>query len=321
MAKHTVWFERPLIPELADHVLSLVEPVFPGDEPYGRLDEAVGAVVGVRVFDAEVMDSAPRLVVIARSGIGTDAVDLAAATARGIAVCNAPAGPTRSTAEHAVALMLAAAKAIPLGAARLRAGEPELYARHRAMQLEGKTLGLIGCGRIARQVAAMGTGLGMSVIAFDPYVDEAPEQVTLVTDLADLLAVADVVSVHVPLSSETHHLCDASFFSGMQPGAVFVNSARGGLVDQEALLDAVERGHLLGAGLDVTDPEPLPADHPLLHHPAIVVTPHIATATPEGRRGNFMGAFEGVVDVLAGRRPQHLVNPEVWEHRVRGATA
>jgi phosphoglycerate dehydrogenase-like enzyme len=270
-------------------------------------------VAAVGTYGPAMMDRALELKVIARTGIGYDGVDVGAATARGIAVCNTPAGPTVSTAEHAIALILAASKGIIRAADALRTGRPDLYSGHQAIELDGKTLGLVGFGRIARRVARIGEGIGMNILAFDPYLAKHEFFVPRAETLDQLLAEADVVSVHVPLSQATLGMFDRSAFAKMRSGAVFVNTARGGLVDQEALIEALDSGRLMAAGLDVTSPEPLPPDHPLLHREDMVVTPHVASATSEGRRRIFEIAMNQLRAVLEGRRPQHLVNPEVWE--------
>ncbi len=263
------------------------------------------------------MERAPHLRVICRTGIGVDKVDIAAATARGIAVCNTPDGPTVSTAEHTVALLLAAAKHITRSAQWLRAAETEMYRRHEAIELAGTTLGLIGYGRISRRVAQAAHGLGMEVVAFDPYLAEtAFAGARRAATLVEVLGAADVVSVHVPLTTDTRHLFGAAEFDAMKAGAVFVNTSRGGVVDQEALLAALDSGRLMSAGLDVTDPEPLPPDHPLLNRNDVVVTPHVASATFAGRRRIFRSAFAQAVLVANGERPPHLVNPEVWDDLV-----
>lgn len=316
MPKPPVWFERPLLPQVVEHVTSTVEVLIPESlqaDPYQHLESAVGAVLGSLPLDGRNMDHAPGLFVVARTGIGYDQVDIDAATQRGIAVCNAPDGPTVSTAEHAVTLALSIAKSVRISSDRLAAGESDLYARHRSIEFDGKTIGLIGCGRIARRVAVIAAGFGMRVVAYDPFVTDPPPPIELGDSLSEVLAAADVVSVHVPLNTDTARMCDDGFFSQMKPGSVFVNTARGGVVDQNALLRAIDEGHLFGAGLDVTDPEPLPADHPLVHHPAITITPHVAAGTNEAKLGNFVGAFEGVLSVLNRDRPQNLVNPDVWD--------
>jgi D-3-phosphoglycerate dehydrogenase len=160
----------------------------------------------------------------------------------------------------------------------------------------------------------------MAVVVVDPYVapDTIPATIQRVASLDELLPVADVVSIHVPLSDASRGMFGAAQFDAMKPGAVFVNTARGGLVNQDALLAALDRGHLTGAGLDVTTPEPLPADHPLLARDDVVVTPHVASATRDGKARTFRIAFEQAMAAVEGRRPEYLVNPEVWEQR-RGA--
>lgn len=304
-----IWFERPPSPDLRKEMEGVAR--------IGHDDElaiADAVMAGARTYDAAFMDRAPNAKVICRTGIGVDKVDIPAATARGIAVCNTPDGPTTSTAEHAVALMLAAAKQLKLSEGRLRESQTDLYARHEAVELDGTTLGLVGYGRIARRVGAAARGLGMHVAAYDPFLGDGDfAGARRMTDLGDLLGAADVVSVHVPLTEESAGLFDAAMFECMKPGAVFVNTARGGLVDQDALLTALDSGRLHSAGLDVTDPEPLPPDHPLLHRDDVVVTPHVASGTGAGKRRIVRMAFEQVMQVLEGERPAHLRNPEVWD--------
>lgn len=313
-----VWFERAIPTELMDEVSRVVTVLGPAtrDDPYAGLAAARGAVASAGRYDAAAMDRAPGLRVIARTGIGYDRVDVVEATRRGIAVCNTPDAPTVSTAEHTVALMLAVAKGIQPAQAALRDGSAiGYYGRHRAIELDGKVLGLVGFGRIARRVATISRGLGMRVTVFDPFLPEttAPPDVTRVASLGEVLGVADVISVHVPLTDDTRGMFGPVEFGQMRPGAVFVNAARGGLVDADALLAALDAGRLFGAALDVTEPEPLPADHPLLGRPDVVVTPHIASATSECRVRIFRAALGQAIAVLAGRRPDHLVNPEVYD--------
>jgi phosphoglycerate dehydrogenase-like enzyme len=313
-----IWFERPILPELAAEVAAVCTMLGPGsdDDRFAGVETALGALAGAALYDARVMERAPGLLVISRTGIGYDRVDVDAATRLGIAVCNTPDGPTVSTAEHAITLMLMVAKKVLPAEAALRAGtSATYYARHGGIELDGKVLGLVGFGRIARRVARIAGGLGMRVVAFDPYLapDAATAEVTLAGTLDQLLAAADVVSVHVPLSPASRGMFDAERFAAMRRGSVFVNTARGGLVDHDALLDALDRGHLSGAGLDVTDPEPLPPDHPLLGRDDVVVTPHVASATADGKLRILRAAFRQAVDVIDGRRPEHLLNPEVWD--------
>jgi phosphoglycerate dehydrogenase-like enzyme len=313
-----------VLPSLVTAVEAACTVLGPGsdDDAYAEIEEAAGAVVGASPYDGSVMDRAPGLRVIARTGIGYDAVDVAAATARGIAVCNTPDGPTISTAEHALTLMLMVAKRMKAAEAALESGTTSgYYSRHEGMELAGKVLGLIGCGRIARRVGAMAAGIGMRVVAFDPYLDAMPDGIDRAEALDDVLASADVVSVHVPLTAESRGMFDRARFAAMRPGAVFINTARGGLVDQEALLAALDEGRLAGAGLDVTTPEPLPVDHPLLGRDDVVVTPHVASATADGKVRILEAAVEQALTALRGERPAHLVNPSVWERIAATAAA
>lgn len=315
-AEHLVWFERPILPHLLAEIEGSCSIIGPG-APQGASDDltsAMGVIASLAEYDDEVFDRAPNLRVVARTGIGYDKVDVAAATRRGIAVCNVPDGPTVSTAEHTMALMLGAAKNVRQSQQRLVTGESDFYARHEGMQLMGKRLGLVGFGRIARRVAVAARALGMEVAVFDAHLDpvSVDPQVLAATSLEALVNEADVVSVHIPLNDETRGTFDGKLFSQFRQGAVFVNTARGGLVDLDALIGALDSRQLMSAGLDVTEPEPLPPDHPLLGRDDVIVTPHVAAATPEARRANFIGAVKQVIDVLEGRRPPHLVNPQAW---------
>ena len=318
VARPPVWFERPVLPDLVPTVAAACTILGPAtdDDPYAGASTALAAVVGAARYGAAFMDRAPDLAVIARTGIGIDNIDVPAATKRGIAVCNTPDGPTISTAEHAVTLMLLVAKRVRAAEAALWTGTSSgYYSRHAGIELEGKILGLVGFGRIARHVARIARGLGMDVEVFDPYVAAAAiaSPIRRVDTLGALLRTADVVSVHVPLTEASRGMFGAAQFDAMKRGAVFINTARGWLVDQDALLDVLEAGRLFGAGLDVTTPEPLPAGHPLLGRDDVVVTPHVASATADGKARILRTAFQEAIAVVEGRRPEHLINPEVWE--------
>lgn len=307
------------MPLLRTHVPPSVEVLGPGrpENIHAGISTARAAIVARSNYDDHIFDRAPDLVAACRTGIGCDSIDLEAATRRGVAVCNAPDGPTVSTAEHTAALILAASKSLMRAGNQLRngCGDGDHYASHLAIELHGKTLGLVGFGRIARRVAVIGTGLSMHVMAYDPYIADGavPSPVVRAPTLEDLPAASDVVSVHVPMNPTNARMFDADVFAAMKPGAVFVNAARGSLVDQDALLDALDSGHLFGAGLNVTDPEPLGPTHPLLHRPNVTVTPHVAAGTDEARVRMFKPAVEQAMMVIGGRRPPHLVNPDSWE--------
>jgi len=250
----------------------------------------------------------PDLKVVVRRGIGFDNVDVAACAAHGVAVCNAPDAPTTSTAEHALALLLAVSKRLKSAERRLRDGDGLVGtpASVGALELDGRTLGLIGCGRIGRRLGAYAEALGMRVLAHDPHLDVAP--VGRLADVTEVWSAADVVSLHAPATPATRHLINATSLAAMRPGVVIINCARGALVDHEALLAALESGHVAGAGLDVTDPEPLPADHRLLGRDDVLVTPHVASATGAGVVRLVSQALEGALTWLRGGTPDHLLD-------------
>ena len=260
-----------------------------------------------RPWNAVAFALAPNCKVISRVGVGYDNVSIADAAAAGIVVCNTPLAPTVSTAEHALALLFAVTKHLPHQIARAREGlRGEQVGR--ALELEGRTLGLSGIGRIACRVAVAAHAIGMRVLATDPGVTASPVPGCDLVDLDTLLAESDVVSLHAPALPETYRMIDADAFARMKPGAYLVNCARGALVDHDALLAAIDSGRLAGAGLDVTDPEPLPAGHPLLDRVNVVVTPHIASASVAGRRRLYEHSIENLLAVLGGR-PASIVPP------------
>jgi phosphoglycerate dehydrogenase-like enzyme len=302
-AQPLLFFDHQFPTEYADLVEGRAVPVGPDEEALGVAD---GAVVGsVWRWDRTRIAAAPKLRVISRIGVGYDNVDVAAAAAAGVTVCYAPDAPTVSTAEHTIALMLAITKGIL--AAHAWAVRGERPGAPTSLELDGRTLGLVGLGRIGHRVAVAGRGLGMSVIASDPNVS-AEDAIAELVPLDHLLAAAHVVSLHAPALPSTYHLISEATLSQMKPGAYLVNCARGTLVDQDALLAALDDGHLAGAGLDVTDPEPLPAGHPLLEHPRAIVTPHVASSTVAGRRRLYAHAIDNALAVLDGR-PATIVPP------------
>ena len=233
---------------------------------------------------AELMDAARRLRAIGRAGVGVDNIDVPAATARGIVVMNAPDGNTMTTAEHTFALLLALARRIPQAHASLKAGRWERK-KFVGTELRGKTLGIIGLGRIGRVVASRAQGFEMKVIAYDPFV--SPEQAReLDIELLPLEAVferADFLTIHTPLTPETRGLIGAQAFARMKPGVRIINCARGGLIDEQALYEAIRSGKVAGAALDVFSEEPPPPDHPLLALEEVVVTPHLGASTREAQ--------------------------------------
>ena len=292
-----VFFDTPLPDAYRDLVEGRLEVVGPDS----GLERAIAVIAGARVrWDAAMLAGGPSVRVVSRTGIGYDNIDLDAARERGVTVCNAPEAPSVSTAEHTVALMMAATKRLRTTTAIADRGEkaPSVGI---ALEVDGCRLGLVGLGRIARRVAAVGHALGMEVIAHDPFIDAADSDGVRLVDLDEVFSTADVVSLHAPGGEATRHLVDAARLATMRPGAVLVNCARGSLVDQDALLGALESGQLGGAALDVTEPEPLPAGHPLLGREDVVVTPHVASSTAAGRRRLYEHAIDNALAVLEGR--------------------
>lgn len=274
------------------------------------LSSCQAAIAGSSLWTAERMDQAPRLEIVSRSGIGFDTVDLDAAAERGIVVCNTPDAPSISTAEHTMSLLMAATKFTGSNQRRLRDGRQDFYAANEAIELFGRTLGVVGYGRIGSRVAKAAEAMGMNVIVCDPYVSVDPFQA--VTH-AELWEQSDVVTIHTPLTDETRNLIDADVLRSMRDGVVIINAARGGCIDTDALVAALDSGKVYAAGLDVTAPEPLDPSHTLLHRDNVVVTPHIASATDKGRIRMYKGAIANARQVLNGERPVNVVNPQVYE--------
>ena len=291
-----LFFDRPV----PDNVAPLLEgrAVASGPDP-ADLARSDGAVIGaVQPWNAETVASAPRVKVVSRTGIGYDNVDVASLASVGVTVCNAPEAPSVSTAEHTLTLILALTKHLAANVAWARDGKAGA-ATSNSLELDGRTLGLVGLGRIARRVGVVASAMGMTVVAYDPFVDAPPNGVAMVT-LEQLWAESDVISLHAPATAETRHLVCAQTIAQMRRGVYVVNCARGALVDQDALLAGLNSGQVAGAGLDVTDPEPLPVDHPLLSHPHVIVTPHCASSTGAGRLRLFAHAIDNALGVLSG---------------------
>ena len=299
-----LFFDRPVSEPVA--ALLVGRALTSGPDP-ADLADSDGAIIGAtQLWNAETVAASPRLRVVSRTGIGYDNVDVGSLASVGVTVCNAPEAPSVSTAEHTLMLMLALTKHLDANVARARAGDAGA-ATSNSLELDGRTLGLVGFGRIARRVAASAGAMGMRVIAYDPFVADNTTGVGMVP-LDRIWADSDVVSLHAPATADTRHLICTHTIAAMRPGAYLVNCARGALVDQEALLAALDNGHLGGAALDVTEPEPLPVGHPLLSHPRVIVTPHCASSTGAGRVRLFAHAIDNALGVLTGG-PATVVRP------------
>jgi len=285
----------------------------PGLSP-GELDEAIAdadALVirsGTKVT-AAVIDAAKQLKVIGRAGIGVDNVDVDAATRRGIVVMNTPGGNTITTAEHAIALIVALARHIPQATASMKAGKWEKK-KFTGTELYNRTLGVIGLGNIGRIVADRARGLDMKVIAHDPFIsDSGATKVDYeLVSFDDLLARSDILTVHVPKTKDTLGLLDAEAFAKCKPGVLVINAARGGIVDEEALLAALESGQVGGAGLDVFVQEPPPEGYPLVAHERVICTPHLGAATEQAQVNVAIAVAEQVRDYLLNGVVANSVN-------------
>jgi D-3-phosphoglycerate dehydrogenase len=264
---------------------------------------------------ATVLDAAPRCRTVARYGVGLDNIDVARATELGMVVSNVVGYCTDEVADHTLLLILALARRLLPLSRDVADGGWGAEVPGTSRRLRGRTLGLVGLGAIGRAVAVRAAAVGLRVVALrrsgaDTTGTET-SGIETVDRLEDLLGLADVVSLHVPLTAGTAGLIDAAALRAMRPDAWLVNTSRGGLVDTDALVEALERGELAGAALDVTDPEPLPAGHPLRSRPDVVLTPHSAFASDGSLAELARRAAENVVEVLAGRVPASIVNPAV----------
>jgi D-3-phosphoglycerate dehydrogenase len=264
--------------------------------------------------DAELLAAAPNLKVIARAGVGVDNVDLPAATRQGIVVMNTPDGNTIATAEHAFGLMLALARHIPDSEISMRGGKWDRKS-FMGVELRGKTLGIIGFGRIGRAVAKRALAFEMTVITADPYIaaDVAEDFGVELVDLDTLYARADFITLHSVITDETRGMINAASLSKMKRGVRIVNAARGALIDERALAEAIASGQVAGAALDVYSAEPPPADHPLVGLPGVVHTPHLAASTADAQINVAIDAAQLVLDALQKGEYRNVCNPAVLE--------
>ncbi len=299
-----VWTEdRPVPREV------LLQRVADVDGLYSMLTDKV---------DEELLERAPRLRVISNMAVGYDNIDVAACTRRGIPVGHTPGVLTDTTADLAFALILAAARRLVEAVDYVREGKwttwsPDLFLGY---DVYGATLGILGLGRIGAAVARRATGFGMRVLYHSRRRHEEVEAALGIThvDFDTLLAESDILSIHTPLTPETYHLIATDELAKMKPSAILVNTARGGVVDPDALYHALKEGLIAYAALDVTEPEPIPANHPLLSLPNCIIVPHIGSASHATRRRMALMAAENLLAGLQGERLPHCVNPEVYTH-------
>lgn len=315
---------QPVLDLLAQHVQLAV---WPGELPPPRavLLKEVAEIDGLLALltdrvDTALLEAAPHLRVVSNYAVGYDNVDLPAATRRGVLVTNTPDVLTETSADFALALILAAARRVVeseqyVKAGRWRTWGPEILL---GRDVYSATLGIVGMGRIGQAVARRAQGFGMQILYSGAHRKPEAEQATgaRYVALADLLAQSDIVSLHCPLNDETYHLIDRDALALMKPDAILVNTARGPVVDTRALLDALRARPTFVAALDVTDPEPLPADHALLSLPNALVTPHVASATTATRTRMGLIAARNLIAALNGERPPFLVNASLWDAKV-----
>lgn len=270
------------------------------------------------VVDREILEAGKGLKIVARHGAGFDNVDIEAAAALGIWATNTPLATNCSVAEFTLALILMLAKRIPRFAEGLRDGNFSVRGTAAGMEIENKTLGIIGLGRIGSEIARKAAqGFGMNIAAYDPFCSpgRVPEGIRFCHELEQLLGVADFVSLHLPVSVETKKMFGAPQFAAMKPGAYFINCARGEIVDEAALAEALRQGWIGGAAVDVYDPEPPSADHPLLGLPNVIATPHVASNTMEANAKMALHAAMEIHRVLSGENPQWPLNAPVFPGR------
>ncbi len=262
-----------------------------------------------------VMRASGRCQTVARFGIGVDNIAVSAATALGIPVTNCPDYCVGEVSDHALGLLLACARQIGFFHGRTKRGEYQLSAAPPMQRIAGQTLGLLGLGHIARELVPKARALGLNVIAHTVSGNDYGTGVRMVSSFGELLRVSDYLSVHAPLNDSTRRLFDATAFAQMKPTAYLINTSRGGLIDEAALWETLQRNRLAGAALDVFDPEPPELSRPLFCDERVIVTPHAAFVSEQSIRQLRVQAMEQVVAVLAGRRPHNVVNPQIYSRQ------
>ncbi|MCA6214132.1 MULTISPECIES: C-terminal binding protein [Thermococcus] len=277
--------------------------------------DADGLIVQYAKITREVIEGLEKCKVIARYGIGVDNVDVKAATEKGIFVVNVPDYCIEEVSDHTIALLLASIRKINLYDKSVKSGTWDYKIGRPMYRIKGKTLGLIGFGKLARRVAEKMKPFRVEIIAYDPYVSPkvAEKYGIKLVDFDELLKNSDFISIHVPLTEETYHLLSDREFELMKDGVIIVNTARGPIIDEKALVKALESGKIAYAGLDVTEVEPIPSDSPLLKFDNVIITPHVAWYSEESQAELQTKAARGVAEVLSGKIPTYLVNPEVLE--------
>lgn len=280
-------------------------------------DADVVVIQSVRpLLNRQVIEQLPACRCLIRAGAGYDCIDVDAATEQGIMVCNTPTYCVDEVADHAIALLLNCVRHISQLDRAMHRGEKPTMEPGSTRRIRGSTLGIIGLGAIGRRVAELARAWDMRILAYDPYISQerAAAVGAQLVSLDELLTNADFISIHCPLTPDTFHLLDDAAFAKVKPGCILVNDARGAIIDEAALIRALESGRLLAAGLDVTEVEPLPLDSPLRRMENVVLTPHVAAYSPQSRADLYDLICEVCIDVVQGRIPRFVVNPEVLDH-------
>ena len=322
----TVLVNRPIRPEAIERLKQEVDVLEPYSASEAELMDLLPKVQGILLamglsMTSEVIDCCAQLEVIGRHGAGVDIVDLEAAAKKGIVVTNTPYGPTESTAEHAFLLMMAAARFLSVVDGAIRKGDFQIRERVVGWELKDKKVGIVGFGRIGKRFGEICRGaFDMAIWVYDPGIDASEVKSWGAVYMSDLLEMAkqvDFLSVHCPLIPQTRRLINSDVLSAMKPDGILVNAARGPIVDEKALYEALKQKKIAAAGLDVFDQEPPEADNPLFELDNVILTPHLAGFTHEGRKRMGLTAAEDILRVLRGEQPKYQVKPYLTSGRTK----
>jgi len=304
----------------AEEIDGVVVPVREEDDkPFAeKVRDASVLVVIARTITSEIIEGLEKCKLIQTLSVGYDCVDVPAATKRGIPVCNTPAYCTDEVANHAMTLILATARKLGMILPKTRGADWEYKYTKPILNFRDKKLGIIGLGRIGRTIVPKAKGFGMRVAAYDPYLHDdifAGFGVERINDIDELFETADYITIHALLTGETRHLVDDRAFQKMKETAIIVNTARGDIIDEEALCRALADGRIAGAGIDVLTKEPPAPENPLLSMDNVIVTPHISWYSEESFKRDMEDGMDEIIRVLSGKRPRYIINPEIFYAR------
>ena len=307
LSQPDVEFERKLLAEAGIELVIAESPTPAGLIAVGQ--DVVGFILQTVSITREVIEALPNVRILSYPGIGVDIVDLAAAQEHGVWVANVPTANITEVAAHTLGMILSLIRHLPFYDRAVRGGTWHYESTGMLKRPSTLTLGIVGMGNIARRLAQYAAPVLGRIMAFDPYLPTVtwPEGITRTSDLSDLLRQSDVVSIHIPLTPQTENLFDRTRLSQMKPGSYLVNAARGAIVDIEALLDMLDSGHLAGAALDVLPVEPPPADHPILNHPKVLLSPHAAFYSKDSDEELRRTSVENIIAWVRTGRPLHVV--------------